>query len=337
MENADFTAICEHKGASSANYSKFPYILNISLVAVKYFFILCGHFRINSSSRKNPCQKRTAVNSVAQDTHEDKRMKSITKLTARAQLRKTTPDMHTTPSRTGQPLLLSLFLIMLITACDEPSKSAEEKIENHDTDYAGAVHMESRTIGAWATGYTEYTPGTNCDTKWQTPAKALGAAEGTSYDIVCLGEGGSITLTFDEAIADGDGADFAVFENSFSKNFLELAFIGVSNDGENFYTFPTLAETAEPVGEYGTVVFSSVYDEEIDYTGFAGVHPQGYGTLFDIADIAELTGKPITHIRITDIIGDGSTMDSGGNVIYDPYPQKESAGFDLDAVGVIRN
>jgi len=33
-------------------------------------------------------------------------------------------------------------------------------------------------------------------------------------------------------------------------------------------------------------------------------------------------------------VGDGSNLDSLGEVIYDPYPTSGSAGFDLDAVGV---
>jgi len=34
-------------------------------------------------------------------------------------------------------------------------------------------------------------------------------------------------------------------------------------------------------------------------------------------------------------VGDGSCTDSFGNVIYDPHPTEGSAGFDLDAVGVL--
>jgi hypothetical protein len=43
----------------------------------------------------------------------------------------------------------------------------------------------------------------------------------------------------------------------------------------------------------------------------------------------------ITAIRIVDIIGDGSVRDSLGHLVYDPYPTTGSAGFDLDAVGLI--
>jgi len=45
----------------------------------------------------------------------------------------------------------------------------------------------------------------------------------------------------------------------------------------------------------------------------------------------------IRYIRIIDVTGDGSTFDSFGNPIYAPFPTTESAGFDLEAVGVINN
>ena len=41
--------------------------------------------------------------------------------------------------------------------------------------------------------------------------------------VVSLGEGGTITLRFEPPISDGDGDDFAVFENSVVEGFLELA------------------------------------------------------------------------------------------------------------------
>ncbi len=34
-------------------------------------------------------------------------------------------------------------------------------------------------------------------------------------------------------------------------------------------------------------------------------------------------------------MGDGSYLDTWGNIIYDPYPTTGSAGFDLDAIGVL--
>ena len=167
---------------------------------------------------------------------------------------------------------------------------------------------------------------------WQTPEKALGQAVGSSYDIVCLGAGGSIVMTFDTAIYDGEGYDFAVFENSFNDTFLELAYVAVSSDGVNYFRFDNDSQTTSSVSAFGAV-------DPTNIDGLAGKYKQGYGTPFDLADLyydAELLNiDNIQYVRIVDIIGDGTYLDSDGDVIYDPYPTSGSAGFDLDAVGVI--
>lgn len=217
-----------------------------------------------------------------------------------------------------------------------------------------AIHMQDEAFVGWADGYTDVQYGDAVDELWKTPAKALGQAEGTSYDIVCLGRGGQITLTFSEGIADGDGYDFSVFENSVSDTFLELGWVEVSSDGIHFVRFPNYSYTAGPVGSFGDVDPVYVY-------GFAGKYRQGYGMPFDLAELQwvsdEIAGgtnsfssaytnafsanfpyldvSNIHYVRIVDIIGDGTAMDAEGYVIYDPYPTAGSAGFDLDAVGVI--
>ncbi|MEA1948906.1 MAG: CFI-box-CTERM domain-containing protein [Thermodesulfobacteriota bacterium] len=199
-----------------------------------------------------------------------------------------------------------------------------------------AISMDSNVFEAWATGYVNYLVGYEVDSTWRTPEKALGPAVGNSYDIVSLGRGGMITLTFDRPIKNGAGWDFAVFENSFSDTFLELAYVEVSSDNISFVRFDNDSLTANPVGGFGAVEPSNI-------DGFAGKYRQGYGTPFDMSDLATkdevLSGlvklNAITHVRIVDIIGDGSYVDTGSQVIYDPYPTTGSAGFDLDAIGII--
>jgi len=198
-----------------------------------------------------------------------------------------------------------------------------------------AIHMNNPAFIGWATGYTDYTAGSNVDSTWQTPDNALGKATGNSYDVVSLGGGGKITLTFDAPIEDGEGWDFAVFENSFSDTFLELAYVEVSSDGTNFLLFDNDSLTTEPVGSFSSI-------DPTDIEDLAGKYRQGYGTPFDLADLEEkkevLSGlvdlNNITHVRIIDIIGDGSSRDTSGDRIWDPYPTYRSAGFDLEAVGV---
>ncbi len=195
-----------------------------------------------------------------------------------------------------------------------------------------AIAMDDPAIIAWATDWKQYTPGTEVSATFQTPEKALGPAVGTSFDIVSLGRGGEITLQFDIPIRDGLGSDFAVFENSVTDTFLELAFVEVSSNGTDFFRFDTDSLTASSVGGFGSV-------DPTNIDGFAGKYRQGFGTPFDLNDLAgvsaDLDVSAISHVRLIDIVGDGSQTDSSGDTVYDPYPTVGSAGFDLDAIGVI--
>ncbi|MBN1842207.1 MAG: PEP-CTERM sorting domain-containing protein [Deltaproteobacteria bacterium] len=187
-----------------------------------------------------------------------------------------------------------------------------------------AIHMDDSALVAWATGWENYSPGQEVDAAFQAPQLAVGQAVGNSFDIVSLGRGGQITMTFDEPIQNGDGWDFAVFENSFSDSFLELAHVEVSSNGVDFYRFDNDSLTPSPVSGFGAV-------DPTNIDGLAGKYKQGYGTPFDLEDVGL---DSATHIRIIDVVGDGMSLDTSGDVIYDPYPTFGSAGFDLDAIGV---
>ncbi|HDM76415.1 MAG TPA: PEP-CTERM sorting domain-containing protein [Deltaproteobacteria bacterium] len=195
-----------------------------------------------------------------------------------------------------------------------------------------AIHMDDPAFIAWATGWENYLPGDYVNDTWKTPEKALGPAVGTSYDIVCLGRGGEITMTFDTPIADGEGWDFAVFENSFNDTFLELAYVEVSSDGEHFFRFPNDSLTSSPVGPFGSV-------DPTNIDGLASKYRQGYGTPFDLQQLVGVSDlidvNNVRYVKLLDIVGDGTYMDTSGDPIYDPYPTSGSAGFDLDAIGVI--
>ncbi|WDN89829.1 hypothetical protein BuS5_02797 [Desulfosarcina sp. BuS5] len=194
-----------------------------------------------------------------------------------------------------------------------------------------AIHMDDTSFVSWATGWENYVVGTNVDLTWQTPEKAIGKAVGTSFDIVSLGRGGEITMTFGSAISNGAGYDFAVFENSFNDTFLELGYVEVSSNGTDFFRFDNDSLTSGPVGGFGGV-------DPTDITGLASKYKQGYGTPFDLAELDGITGldlNNIGYVKILDIIGDGTYLDTSGDVIYDPYPTSGSAGVDLDAIGVM--
>lgn len=193
-----------------------------------------------------------------------------------------------------------------------------------------AIDKDDPAFIGWATSVVEYLPGDNLDASWMDASQALGPAEGTSYDIVSLGTGGSITLAFAEPIANGPGYDFAVFENSFSDTFLELARVEVSSDGIEFFLFDAVSLTPDPVCAFCTI-------DPTDIDGLAGKYRQGWGTPFDLDVFATsaLDVNNVSYVRLLDVVGDGSMVDSFGNPIYDPYQTTGSAGFDLDAIGVI--
>ena len=165
---------------------------------------------------------------------------------------------------------------------------------------------------------------------------AIGPADN---EVVSLGDGGSVTMTFQQPITDGPGADFAVFENAFDDYFLEFAFVEVSSDGQTFIRFPaiSLTQTIQQIGP-----FMRIPDVRAIHN-LAGKYRGGYGTPFDLAQLKDSIGldiHSITHVRIVDVIGSidarYARRDSRGMMINDPWPTPfSSCGFDLDGIAVI--
>ena len=203
-----------------------------------------------------------------------------------------------------------------------------------------AIAAASNAIVAWATGWTNYVVGANCDARWQHPDYATGPADAIQHSntngIACLGDAGRITLTFNTPIKDGPGNDFAVFENAtggFGAFFLEFAYIEVSSDGTHFYRMFNRSLVPGPVGSYDTTLAP-------DVTGLGCKYEGGYGEPYDLAQLAGQTNidlQAVRFVRVLDIVGDGSCTDSVGHAIYDPCPVYGSAGFDLDAIAVLSN
>jgi hypothetical protein len=207
-----------------------------------------------------------------------------------------------------------------------------------------AIHMDSSAIVGWASGIEVQrgfldisNPGLGT-ASFGLDQFALGHAWGDGITVVSLGDGGVATLIFPGIIYNGEGPDFAVFENGFADNYMEFAHVEVSSDGINFFRFPSISET--PL----SLQLSNFSFGDCRYVhNLAGKYRQGYGTPFDLEDLAGISGlnlNAVSHVRLIDVIGSidsqwGST-DSQGNLINDPYPTPfESGGFDLDAVGVI--
>ncbi len=186
---------------------------------------------------------------------------------------------------------------------------------------------------------------------------------------------GEITLTFNEPnniIRDKAGYDFVIFENGApvewptdpglgfvaGEIFAELAYVEVSTDGVNYVRFPAVSLTPELTGPYGSLNPNNLYN-------FAGKHINNNGictgTPFDLDDIqtdpkvlaGQVDPNNIRFVRIIDIPGNGSFQDnavslvdpnsdpdwnnySDNHPIYDAWETWGSGGFDLEAVGVLR-
>lgn len=205
-----------------------------------------------------------------------------------------------------------------------------------------AIHKDSSVFIGWATGcnstrgYMDISNPDNGNASHGDNSSAMGKADGLG--VVSLGDGGSAILTFEKPITNGDGWDFAVFENGLSNTFLELAFVEVSSDGVNYFRFPATSntETTEQVGGFGALDASKI-------NNLAGKYEANYGTPFDLDELTDEIGldvNNITHVKVIDVVGNidnnYATYDYYDNMINDPWPTPfPTSGFDLDAVGVI--
>ena len=165
----------------------------------------------------------------------------------------------------------------------------------------------------------------------------VGMADGV---VVSLGDGGTATISFMNLIMNGPGYDFAIFENGFTDNYLELAFVEVSSDGVNYFRFDAISETPTDVQKGNADFIDCRFVNNL-----AGKYRVNYGTPFDLE---ELSGIPIldinaiSHIKLIDVVGSidplYGSFDSEGTIINDPFPTPfPSSGFDLDAIGVIHS
>lgn len=214
---------------------------------------------------------------------------------------------------------------------------------------SSAIKKDSSCFIAWATGGTVtrgfldiadttiIASGSN-RASFGNMNLALGPATGSVTDILSLGDSGIATLSFDQFIMDGPGYDFAVFENGFMDNYIEMAHVEVSSDGIHFFRFPSTTEV--PLDAQSS---NASFTDCRMINNLAGKYRLGYGTPFDLAELpndADLNKSAVQFVRIIDAIGAISgnhvTTDQFGTILNDPYPTPfESGGFDLEAIGII--
>lgn len=240
-------------------------------------------------------------------------------------------------------MLLSI-IVLLCFHLSQGQYSIQSPWDGHE-----GIHYTDSQIKSWAStcevkrGYRDIT---NPSLGFVTGGKeeyALGEPVSTNV-VLCLGDGGEAILSFNPPIANQEGYDFVVFENGFhdldndTLAFLELAFVEVSSDGENYFRFPaiSLTQNEEQIDGFGVVDARHIHN-------LAGKHVFGYGTSFDLDEIEDhdlLDKQSISHVKIIDVIGNidpaYASYDSQGNIINDPFPTPfPSGGFDLAGIGVI--
>lgn len=229
------------------------------------------------------------------------------------------------------------------------TKQCEASFEAVGDPYVDAV--ASYTLGTNG-GYpgANYLPGIVTG-----PPKGSGLFQG-GLDVFSLGFGGSIVLRFDDnAVVDGAGPDFTVFENAFlafnaatltiERSFADPGRVSVSQDGVTWYEFPCSLTTNPALG--------------IFYPGCAGVYPvlsnandpnTPHASIPTAGSIGALIGQPLIPPPTPGGAGGDSfdLADLGlGWARYvrivdpnfatgDPYGPN-NAGVDVDAVAAIHS
>lgn len=157
------------------------------------------------------------------------------------------------------------------------------------------------------------------------PPVGGGALRG-SLDVVTLGIGGEIVLSFEpNEIVDGPGDDFIVFENAFyvggdpSRPVVDLGEVSVSEDGVTWHTYACTPGDAPPYGACAgwTAVYSAPGN------GVSPVDPATAGG--EAYDLSALGLARARFVRIRD----ASTATCEGT------PKPNTAGFDLDAIAIV--
>jgi hypothetical protein len=149
---------------------------------------------------------------------------------------------------------------------------------------------------------------------------------------------GYLTVTFPHGVRNGAGADFATFENGFSFGtpnglFAELAYVEVSTNGTNFARFPSISTNTGPVT--GSGAFAGF--DTSNMFNLAGKHASGFGTPFDLSDLASdplVSGgvvdlNNIQFVKLVDVPGNGAFLDSQGHPIIDNWLTTGTGGYDF--------
>lgn len=198
------------------------------------------------------------------------------------------------------------------------------------------VSKNSAAILEWASIIVDYSPAPGVAPAYQNPTTGYGSlGDLTAAQIADGVLPGSSTVGFATGIGNGEGADFAVFENGFMSGnpsglFMELAYVEVSSNGIDFARFDSISTNTAPVsgsGGFSNWDVTNVYN-------LAGKHMSGWGTPFDLEELLfdplVLSGlldlNNVQYVRLVDIPGTGDYL---GNPILDAHLTVGSGGFDF--------
>jgi hypothetical protein len=183
------------------------------------------------------------------------------------------------------------------------------------------------TEGRFATRVVSFRPGEGAGFgSERMPEIVLGPPRGGGEfrggtDVVSLGAGGEIVLSFDTEIVDGPGTDFVVFENAFQvpgtsdRFWEELGEVSVSADNKRWSTFS--CNTMAPRPRTGCAGWNVVYPAPDNMVCATNPNQSG-GDGFDLATVGVTS---VRYVRIRDL----RTQGSGSG----------TTGFDLDAVAIV--
>ena len=219
--------------------------------------------------------------------------------------------------------LCGCALVAALAACG-PAEELEPRV---DPTGAGGKTSSALAPVEYASKVVSFTKGEKGGLhEDQLPGIVLGPPRGGgccagSLDVLSLGDGGEVVLSFDAPIVDEPGVDFLVFENAFQiagnpdAILAEPGEVSVSEDGERWTTFPCTAKEA-PWG--ACAGWHPVYASANAPVDPAAPAKAG-GDPFDLADVGV---KLARYVRIRDM--------------KRRFPaQAPTAGFDLDAIAAL--
>ena len=159
----------------------------------------------------------------------------------------------------------------------------------------------------------------------QGPPVGRGSQKG-SFDVLTLGVGGEIVVSFEpNAIVDGPGPDFIVFENAFyaggrsTQPAADPGEVSVSEDGVTWKTYECTPGSTAPYGKCAG--WHPVHSAPGN--GISPIDPAAAGG--EAYDLSELGLTKARFIRIRD----------KSNASCEGEPKPNNIGFDLDAIALI--